>query len=102
MYNLLEYSDNYQDSTGSLYHFRRDEPPANNANIADATTSLVYKAKLIEGTDANHTQGIKLVVSLKYLSNFFRALEMPLTNCKVSLELTWNKDCLVSSANAVT
>ena len=100
MYNLLEYSDNYQDSTGSLYHFRRDEPPANNGDIVDATTSLVYKGKLIEGTDNAHTQGIKLIVPLKYISNFFRSLEMSLVNCKVDLELTWIKDCLVSSANA--
>ena len=87
MYNLLEYSDNYQDSTGPLYHFKRDEPPATNGDIEAATT------KLIKGTDANHKEGIKLVVPLKYLSNFFRALEMPLVNCKVNLELTWDKDC---------
>ena len=27
MYNLLEYSDNYQDSSATLYQYRRDEPP---------------------------------------------------------------------------
>ena len=42
MYNLLEYSDNYQDSTGSLYQFQRDEPPDDNANVANNTSSLVY------------------------------------------------------------
>ena len=101
MYNLLEYSDNYQDSTGSLYYFKRDEPPANNGDIAADTISLVYKVKLIEGADDNHTQSIKLVVPLKYLSNFFRSLEMPLLNCKVNSSLLWSKDCLVSSENAV-
>ena len=40
MYNLLEYSDNYQDSTGSLYQFKRDEPPDDNADIANNTSSL--------------------------------------------------------------
>ena len=44
MYNLLEHSDNYQDSTGSLYQFKRDEPPANNSNVVNNTTSLVYKS----------------------------------------------------------
>ena len=39
MYNLLEYSDNYQDSTGSLYQFKRDEPTDNNADVANNTTS---------------------------------------------------------------
>ena len=37
MCNLLEYSDNYQDSTGSLYQFKRDEPPDDNANVANDT-----------------------------------------------------------------
>ena len=44
MYNLLEYSDNYQDSTGSLYQFKSDEPPDDNANVGNAATSLVYKS----------------------------------------------------------
>ena len=100
MYNLLEYSDNYQDSTGSLYQFKRDEPPDDNEDVASNTSSLVYKSKLIKGTDDNNVNNVKLVVPLKYVSNFFRSLEMPLVNCKIDLELTWNKDCMISSANA--
>ena len=72
MYNLLEYSDNYQDSTGSLYQFKRDEPLDDNANVANNTTSLVYKSKLISGTDDNNVNNVKLVVPLKYICNFFR------------------------------
>ena len=101
MYNLLEYSDNYQDSTGSLYQFKRDEPPDNNANVANDTTSLVYKSKLIKGTDDNNVNNVKLVVPLKYVDNFFRLLELALVNCKIYLELTWQKDCMISSVNAV-
>ena len=89
MYNLLEYSDNYQNSTGSLYQFKRDEPP-DNANVGNNTTSLVYKSKLISGTDNNNVNNVKLVSPLKYVSNFFRTLEMPLFNCKNDLELTWH------------
>ena len=100
MYNLFEYSDNYQDSTGSLYQFRRDEPPDDNANVANDTTSLVYKSKLISGTDDNNVNNVKLVVPLKYVSSFFRSLEMPLVNCKIDLELTWHKDRMISSVNA--
>ena len=100
MYNLLEYSDNYQNSTGNLYKFKRDEPPDDNANVGNATSSLVYKSKLIKGTDDNNVNNVKLVVPLKYVSNFFRSLEMPLVNCKIDLELTWHKDCMISSANA--
>ena len=92
MYNLLEYSDNYEDTTGSLYQLKRDEPPVNNDNVNANTTSLKYKS--IDGVN-----NVKLVVPLKYISNFFRSLEMPLVNCKVDLELSWKKDCLISRAN---
>ena len=99
-YNLLEYSDNYQSSTRSLYQFKTDEPPDDNADIANDTISLVYKLKLIKGTDNNNVDNVELVVPLKYVSNFFRSLEMPLFNCKIDLELTWYKDRMISSANA--
>ena len=100
MYNLLEYSHNYQDSTGSLYQFKRDEPPDDNSDVANNTSSLVYKSKLISGTDDNNVNNVKLVVPLKYVSSFFRSLEMPLINCKIDLELTWHKDCTISKVNA--
>ena len=64
------------------------------------TTSLVYNSKLIKGTDNNNVNNVKLVVPLKYVSNFFRSLELPLVNCKIDLELTWHKDCMISSENA--
>ena len=40
---------------------------------------------------------VKVVVPLKYLSNFFRSLEMPLINCKIKLNLTWKKECVLST-----
>ena len=61
---------------------------------------MVYKSKLIKGTDDNNVNNVKFVVPLKYVSNFFRSLKMPLVNCKIDLELTWHKDCMISSANA--
>ena len=60
----------------------------------------MYKSKLISGTGDNNVNNVKLVVPLKYISNFFRSLEMPLVNCKIDLELTWNKDCMISSVDA--
>ena len=43
MYNLIEYSDNYQDSSATLYQYKRDEPPDNNVNLmADNSTSFKY------------------------------------------------------------
>ena len=61
MYNLLEYSDNYEDTTGSFYQFKRDEPPNDNGVVTAYTTSLKYKS--IDGDN-----NVKLVVPLKYIS----------------------------------
>ena len=96
MYNLLEYSDNCDDTTGSLYQLKRDEPPNNNNNneVNNNTSSLRYKS-------IDDVNNVKLVVPLKYISNFFRSLEMPLVNCKIDLDLTWTKDCVISSTDAV-
>ena len=105
MYNLIEYSDNYSDTSGSLWQFKRDEVPANNADLTiNNSQSFKYKAALLGKTaDAvNNTNSsvkeAKIVVPLKYLSNFWRSLEMPLINCKVYLELNWIEDCILSSA----
>ena len=102
MYNLIEYSDNYQDSSGALYQYKRDEPPEANA-INDLTTdtssSFKYKVSLLGNpVVANNIPriNVKVVVPLKYLSNFFRSLEMPLINCKIKLNLTWKKDNMIT------
>ena len=61
---------------------------------------MVHKSKLIKGTADNNVNNVKLVVPLKYVSNFLRSLELPLVNCKIDFELTWHKDCMNSSVNA--
>ena len=103
MYNLIEYSDNYQDSSATLYQYKRDEPPEANA-IADlaANNSSSFKYKINLLGNRNVVAGIvrlnvKVVVPLKYLSNFLRSLEMPLINCKIKLNLTWGKKCVLST-----
>ena len=109
MYNLIEYSDNYQDSSATLYQYKRDEPPEANA-IADltpnASSSFKYKVNLLGNpVVANNItrRNVKIAVPLIYLSNFFRSLEMPLINCKTKLNLTWKKECVLSNqaGNAV-
>ena len=108
MYNLIEYSDNYQDSSATLYQYKRDEPPTNIANdLTQARSkSFDYKFKLLGNpVVANNIArlNVKIVIPLKYLNNFFRSLEMPLINCKVKLKLTWKKECVLSNqaGNAV-
>ena len=73
MYNLIEYSDYYQDSSATLYRFKRDEPPDNNVNLtADKSTSFEYEVNLLGNIDAanpgNACVGrlnVKIVVPLK-------------------------------------
>ena len=86
MYNLTEYSDNYSKTSGRLWQYYRDEP---NDNLADSK-SFKSKVKITGSTPAGgNTKDVKIIVPLKYLSNFSRTLEMPLINCEVSLILTW-------------
>ena len=109
MYNLIEYSDNYQDSSATLYQYKRDEPPEANAIddlTVDNSSSFKYKVSLLGNpVVANNIarRSVKVVVPLKYLSNFFRSSEMRLINCKINLNLTWKKECALSTddGNAV-
>ena len=98
MYNLIECSDNYSDTSISLCGFKRDQID-NNANVTneDNYTSFKYKANLIANTEANGTKkGAK--IALKYLSNFWRSLKMPLINCKVELSLKWIENFVLNTA----
>ena len=89
-YNLIEYSDNYSDTLGSLWQFKRDEIERDvdltvdaNTHIPNNSSSYKYKSSLI--TNRN---GVKIAVPLKYLSSFWRLLEISLINCRVELSLT--------------
>ena len=100
MYNMIEYSDNYSDTSGSLWGFKWNEID-NNADVSndDNAPSFKYKASNISNTENNETKnGVKIAVPLKYLSNFWRSLEMPLINCKVELSLKWIENCVLATA----
>ena len=88
MYNLIEYSSNYSDATGSLWFYSKDEATNFDADISNnAFKSFEYKAKLLENTvvDGNNQilKNATFAVPLKYVSTFWTSLEMPLVNCKV-------------------
>ena len=75
----------------------------NPLNIAlDNSTPFKYKTSLL-GKDADGNdrslKNTKIVVLLKYLSNIFRSLEMPLINCKIHLQLNWNNNCVIYGAD---
>ena len=100
MYNLIEYSDNYFDTSGSLWGFKRDEID-NNVDVSNDYNAPLfkYKASNIGNTENNGTKnGVKIAVPLKYLSNFWRSLEMPLINCKIELSLKWIENCVLTTA----
>ena len=108
VHNLMEYSSNYSETMESLWFYSKDEAANINNNIANANNfkSFKYKAKLLGNTFAqpapNATNGIlknaTIAVPLKYLSNFWRSLEMPLINCQVEIKLRWTKHCVLSVA----
>ena len=95
MYNLIEYSDNDGKTSGKLWQYYKHEP---NDNLADSE-SFKSKIKITGKTpDAGNEKDVDILVSLKYLSNFSRTLEMPLSNCEVSLILTWSSTCVITNS----
>ena len=106
MYNLIEYSENYSKTSGSLWQYCKDIPTVNNnGNIFDftvtnaTTNSFTYKSKITGYTDNNGRIAIEIMVPLKYLSNFWRTFEMPFINCDVELILTWSTSFVMISTN---
>ena len=103
MYKLIEYSDNYFVTSGILWQFKRDEIEGdadltvNAQHIPNNSSLFKYKSSFI--TNRN---GVKIAVPLKYLSNFWRSLEMPLINCKIELSLKWYENCILSSSGTIT
>ena len=101
MYNLIEYSDAYSKTSGSLWQYYRDEPALdNNGNIIDIldnnkSNSCKFKQQITVQTGNSATKNVEIIVSLKYLSNFLRTFEIPLINCEISLQLKWSNKCIL-------
>ena len=131
MYNLLEYSKNYRKTIELLYNYYRDDLSNDADNVNFGNIKIVnleafkYKNKIIGNmynvdstipnpaggaripnpnyeADESGKQTVQLAIPLKYLGNFWRALNMPLISCEVSLELKWNKNCIITSIQRQT
>ena len=107
IYNLVEYSDAYLKTSGSLWQYYRDETGLGaNDNIidfpADNNNSILFKFKQkITGKTGNGgTKDVEIMVLLKYLGNFLGTLEMPLINCEIFLQLKWSKNCIPVAGTA--
>ena len=107
MYNLLEYSDNYSMPSGSLWNYYKDEvnddTNENNAalnkinnNQKIASKSFKYKTTLIGSTrNNNNILEAEVIVPLKYLSNFWRFVDLSWVNSEIKLNLSWSKECII-------
>ena len=105
MYNLIKYCDNYSKTSGSLWQYCKDirAVPNNNAIVNFTENNLIdsfnFKVKIIGQTGDDGTKNVEIVVPLKYLSNFWRTLEMPLINCEINLILIWSTNIVIVSTN---
>ena len=102
MYKLIEYSDNYSKTCGSLWQYCEDIPVVNNSgnivefNGANATDSFNVKAKITGQIDnSGRIDNFEIMFQSKYLSNFWRPLVMPLINCEINIFLTWSANCVI-------
>ena len=110
MYNVIENSDNFANTVGSLWNFKRDEiinldNDITNSAGNNSPSSLIskgFKTSINNNVVSGH-KNVKIFVPLKYLSNFFRYLETPLVNCNLELTLEWSENCLLrTSDDAIT
>ena len=104
MYNLIEYSDNYSKTSGSLWQYCKEIPAVNNEgnivgfNGANANDSFNFKTKITGQNDSNgRINNVETMVPLKYSSNFWRTPEMPF--CEVGLILTWSGNSAIIYTN---
>ena len=105
MYNLLQYSKNYEKTSGSLFNYYRDElseitiGAGNNAiNISIRNSkSFDYKTEITGSLDAgkDEKEDADIAIPLKYLGNFWTSLDIPLFNCEITLILSWYKECVL-------
>ena len=103
LYNLLEYSKNYKKTTGSLFNYYRDEPNSGTEGSVnysiENSKSFGYQTSITGNLEGNNVEkhDAEITVPLKYLSNFWRTLDIQLINCEVSLTLTWSENCVITS-----
>ena len=102
---ILLTSDNYSKTSGSLWQYCKEISTVNNEGAivnfdgVNATDSFNFKTKITGQTNDNGIINVEIMVPLKYLSNFWRTLEMPLINCEVELIYNWSANCVIIYTN---
>ena len=105
MYNLLEYSKSYEKTSRSFFNCYRDEPKEHTIGDGDNainisirnSESFDYKTRIVASLAAGELEkdDVEIAIPLKYLDNFWRSLDIPLINCKITLVLSWYKECVL-------
>ena len=105
MHNLIEYSDNYSKTSGSLWQYCKNIPAVDNnnaiVNVAENNLTDLFNVnvKMTGQTEDDGIKNVEIMVPLKYLSNIWGTLEMSLINCEINLILTWSTNCVIVSTN---
>ena len=88
-----------------MWQYCKDIPAVDNNNAIvnfienNLTDSFNFKVKMTSQTGDDGTKDVEIIIQLKYLSNFWRTLEMPPINCEINLILTWSTNCVTISSN---
>ena len=105
MHNVIEYSDNYSKTSGSLWEYCKDIPAVYNNNAivnfngANSTYSFNFKVKMTGQTGDDGTNSVKMMAPLKHLSNFWINREMTLINYEINVILTCSANCVIVYTN---
>ena len=107
IYNLLEYSNNYSKASGGLWQYYRDEASTDagtttNFHANDNSVSFKPNQGITSVIDDYGTKNVKIMVPLKYLSNFWRTVKISLINCEINFILTCSKKCVLSNDTKAT
>ena len=96
MYNLIEYSDNYSKTCGSLWQYYKDDPKDNITQSESFKSKIKIRGKTLA---AGNTKEVEIEISgIKIFSNFWRALKMSLISCEANLMLTWSRDWIITNS----
>ena len=98
MYMLIEQSNNYSKSSGILWQYYRDLLGVADNPVKTDFESFKSNVKIIKKppNNGNTKKDLEIAVPIKYLSNFWRNVEMPLIYCGINLTLTWSTNCVIS------
>ena len=98
MFNSIKYSYNYSGTNLGLWKYYKDEPK----NPITDSDSFKFKSRFSVNTNERGVINAEIAVKLKYISNFWRVLEMLSIDCEINLIVTWPANHVISGVDRVT